>query len=267
MTSAPRSAIVTLALGQATERLDYTFSSFACCAGVELHAFILAPELPRRRIAGIHYHLLPSIPDFSHPLREIYFRRMEVLDALGVEYALTVDCFDVLCLEPLPPFAELLAGADVAACVEHQGSRYILGQGYTSNFLNGGVFLWNVPRSRDIRTEVLTRGRTRFRTIADDQHCLNEVIHTRHPERLRILPCQYNFRAGLNKIIRNWPTVNHLDGVKIYHCSVCIDEAKALVTHKSRPELPELASDHGPLNQRQQFWRRLQNRFHPWIIK
>ena len=167
------------------------------CPNVELHAFILGDQLPQRRIPGIQYHLLAPSPDFSHPLREVYFRRMEVLDDLGVDYAMTVDSFDVLCLQPLPPFEQMLGNADVGACVEHQGGRYVLGQGYTSSFLNGGVFLWNVPRSRDIRAEIVARGRTHFRTLADDQFCLNEVIQTKYFDRLRILPCQYNYRAYL----------------------------------------------------------------------
>jgi len=254
-------------MGRAIDNLDYTFSSFAKCAGVELHAFIVGPELPRRRIAGIAYHLLPSIPDFSHPLREIYFRRMEVLDSLNVDIALTVDCLDVLCLQPLPPFDQLLGNADAAACVEHQGSRHLMGLGYTPNFLNGGVFFWNVARSRDIRSEILARGRAHFRTIADDQHCINEVIHARHPDRLRILPGHYNYRAYLNKKHRGWPTVSHLDGVMIYHCSACIDEAKTLAPFKAKPPLPDLPNDGGPLNEQQQFWRRLRNRFRPWVIK
>lgn len=267
MSGAPRSVIVTLAMGRAIDHLDYTFASFAKCAGMELHAFIMGDRPAQRQVPGIVYHQLPTVPDFSHPLREIYYRRMEVLDELGAEYALTVDCFDVLCLQPLPPLAELLGGADVAACVEHQGSRHLMGLGYTPNFLNGGVFLWNVPRSRDIRGEILARGRAHFRTVADDQLCINEVIHARHADRLRILPCHYNYRAYLNQPKRGWATVTHLDGVKIYHNSDCMKAAKALPTPKAQPELPELPSDGGPLTERQQFWRRLRNRYRPWIIK
>ena len=226
MSQTPRSAIVTLAIGKAVENLDHTFSSFARCPNLELHAFVIDRQLPQRRVPGIQYHLLAPSPDFSHPLREVYFRRMEVLDGLEVDYAMTVDCFDVLCLHPLPPFEQLLGNADVAACVEHQGGRYVLGQGYTSSFLNGGVFLWHVPRSRDIRAEVVARGRTHFRTLADDQLCLNEVIQTKYFDRLRILPCQYNYRAYLkgtySKNRPGWPTVEHLDGVMIYHNATCI---------------------------------------------
>ena len=265
--SAPHSAIVTVAMGRATENLDYTFSSFARNTGVELHAFILGNKLPQRRLPEISYHLLSPVPDYSHPLREVYYRRMEVLDHLGVEFALTVDCFDVLCLQPLPPFAQLLAGAHVAACVEHLAGRYVLGQGYTANFLNGGVFLWNVPASRDIRAEILARGKSHFRTVADDQYCLNEVIQTKYFDRLRILPCQYNYRAYLKKKQSGWPTVEHLDGVLLYHNAACMDEAKKLPPVKARAELPPLSDDGGPLTSKSQFWRRLQNRFTPWIVK
>jgi hypothetical protein len=268
MNQPSRSAVVTLAMGQAVENLDYTFSSFARCPGVELHAFIIGQQLPQRRIPQIQYHLLAPSPDFSHPLREVYFRRMEVLDALGVDFALTVDCFDVLCLQPLPPFAQLLGNADVAACVEHQGGRYVLGQGYTSNFLNGGVFLWNVPRSRDIRAEIVARGRAHFRTVADDQHCINEVIQTKYYDRLRILPCQYNYRCHLAPIRqRGCATVEHLDGVMIFHNAASMGEAKKLLPVKPKATLPDLPVDGRPLNPREQFWRRLRNRFKPWIVK
>lgn len=254
-------------MGRAVENLDYTFSSFAKCPGVELHAFILGPQLPQRRLTGITYHLLAPVPDFSHPLREIYFRRLEVLDLLDVEYALTVDCFDVLCLQPLPSFAQLLGNADVAACVEHQGSRYVLGQGYTSNFLNGGVLFWNVPRSRDIRAESVARGRAHFRTVADDQLCLNEVIQTKYFDRLRILPSQYNFRAYFQKRRRGWPTVNHLNGIAIYHNASCMEAAKSMAPFRPVADLPPIAQDSRPLTPREQFWRRLRNRFRPWIVR
>jgi hypothetical protein len=270
MNQPSRSAVVTLAMGSAVENLDYTFSSFAQCPDVELHAFIIGQQLPQRRLPKIQYHLLAPSPDFSHPLREVYFRRMEVLDGLGVAYAMTVDCFDVLCLHPLPTFEQLLGNADVAACVEHQGSRYLLGQDYTSSFLNGGVFLWNVPRSRDLRAEIVARGRSHFRTVADDQHCLNEVLQTKYFDRLRILPCQYNYRAYLkgaySKKRRGWPTVEHLDGVMIYHNATCIPEVKKLLPFKLRAALPALPVDGRPLNPREVFWRRFRNKFKPWIV-
>ena len=120
---------------------------------------IFGKKLPPKQFPDIHYHLLCPTNDFSQPLREVYYRRLEILDDLGVKYAMTVDSLDVLCLHPLPPLQQLLGDAHVAACVEHLGCRYILGQGYTSSFLNGGVFLWDVPNSRDIRGEIVARGR------------------------------------------------------------------------------------------------------------
>ena len=271
MNPSSRSAIVTLAMDMAIENLDHTFSSFTRCSNMELHAFVVGEQLPQRRVPGIQYHLLAPSPDFSHPLREVYYRRMEVLDDLGVEYALTVDSFDVLCLHPLPPLEQLLGHADVAACVEHQGGRYMLGQGYTSSFLNGGVFLWNVPRSRDMRAEIVARGRSHFRTLADDQFCLNEVIQTKYFDRLRILPCQYNYRAYLkgtySKKRPGWPTVEHLDGVMIYHNATCIPGVKTLPPFKLRAALPPLPVDGRPLTPGEQFWRRLRNKFKPWVVR
>src|SRR5262245_42352987 len=140
-----RSAIVTVAYGRSTEHLDYTFMSFAeRNPGIPLHAFILGRDLPKRRLDAVTYHLVEPAPDFSHPLREVYFRRLELIDRLDADYALVVDSYDVLCLQTLSPFEKILGGSDVAACVEHMGSRYVMGQGYTANFLNGGVFFWNI---------------------------------------------------------------------------------------------------------------------------
>lgn len=263
-----RSAIVTVAFGHSTEHLDYTFTSFAKHnPGVPLHAFIISRELPKRRIEGITYHLVEPVPHFSHPLREIYFRRLELIDRLDADFALVVDSYDVLCLQSLLPFEKILGGCDVAACVEHMGARYVLGQGYTANFLNGGVFFWNVPGSRNIRREIVERGRSHFRTVADDQHCINEVIQTSHYDRLRILPCQYNYRAYLNRRQRGWPTVKHLDGVLIYHNGACMDEAKKLPSVKSKATLPDLPQDGHPLTEREQFWRRLKGRLSFHVIK
>src|SRR5436190_11471055 len=140
------SAIVTVAFGHSTEHLDYTFLSFAeKNPRAPLHAFVIGSKLPERRLPQITYHLVPPSPDFSHPLREVYFRRHELLDHLDVEFALVVDSYDVLCLQRLPAFDQILSGGAMAACTEHMGSRYLLGQGYTSNFLNGGVTFWNLP--------------------------------------------------------------------------------------------------------------------------
>jgi hypothetical protein len=263
-----RSAIVTVAFGHSTEHLDHTFTSFAKKnEGIPLHAFILGRELPKKREKEITYHLIEPVTDFSHPLREIYFRRLELIDQLELDYALVVDSYDVLCLQRLPLFERILAGSDVAACVEHMGARYVIGQGYTANFLNGGVFFWNVPGSRDIRHEIVDRGRSHFRTVADDQHCFNEVIQTKYYDRLRILPCQFNYRAYLNRRQRGWPTVTHLDGVLIYHNGTCMEEAKRLGPVKPKAVLPALMADTRALTSREQFWRRLRLRFQRHVIR
>jgi hypothetical protein len=192
---------------------------------------------------------------------------MALIDDLDLDYALVVDSYDVLCLQTLPPFASLVSDAALAGCVEHQGSRYVLGQGYTANFLNCGVVFWNVAESRGLRREIVERGRSHFRTLADDQFVLNEVIQTKHFQRLRILPCQFNYRAYLKRRQRGWPTVQHLDGVFIYHNATCMAEAKQLAAVRSQAALPSLPVDGGPLTPREQFWRRLRLQFQPWTVK
>jgi hypothetical protein len=264
-----RSAAVTVAFGHSTEHLDHTFTSFAeKNPGLALHAFILGNELPKRRLPQIQYHLVAPIPDFSHPLREVYFRRMELIDQLDVDYALVVDSYDVLCLQRLPPFEELVGPAALAAVTEHQGSRYILGQGYTANFLNCGVIFWNVPASRKIREEIVERGRTRFRTVADDQFCLNEVVQTKYYDRLRVLPCQYNYRCHILNVRQSGvATVSHLDGVLIYHNDQCMDAAKGLLPVQPKASLPALEADAQPLTKAAQFWRKMRQSREPDIVK
>jgi hypothetical protein len=266
--TAPRTAIVTVAMGESTEKLDYTFTSFAeRNPGVPLHAFILGDRLPNRQLPQITYHLVQPIPDFCHPLREIYFRRMELIDQLDVDYALVVDSFDVLCLQTLPPFEKLVGDAALAAVTEHQGSRYLLGQGYTANFLNCGVVFWNVPASREIRRQIVERGRRTFRTIADDQFCLNEVIQTLYYDQLRILPCQYNYRCHLIPT-RQWniASVLHLDGVKIYHNSACMDAAKRVKSTAQNATLNPLKADITPPSLRQQFFRKVRLALTPHLV-
>ncbi len=262
------SAVVTVAFGHSTEHLDHTFLSFAeKNPEIPLHAFIIGAQLPRQRLSQITYHLVAPVPDFSHPLREVYFRRHDLIDKLDVEFALVVDSYDVLCLQPLPPFEKILAGFDMAAATEHMGSRYIHGQGYTANFVNGGVTWWNVPNSRDIRSEIVVRGKSRFRTVADDQFVINEVVQTKYFDRVRLLPCQYNYRAYFNRKQCGWPTVTHLDGVIIYHNATCMDDAKKVGRTKARAELADLQRDAAPLTTKQQFWRRVVTRLTPNIIK
>jgi hypothetical protein len=266
--SSQRATIVTVAFGKSTEHLDYTFTSFARHhPGIPLHAFILGTHLPQRQLPGIHYHLVAPQPDFSDPLREVYFRRLELIDALDADIALVVDSYDVLCLQPLPAFDRLLGGADVAACVEHLAARHVLGQGYTANFLNGGVCFWNIAGSRDIRQAITARGRSHFRTVADDQYCLNEVIQTRYYDRLRILPCQYNYRANLRRKQSGWPTVEHLDGVVIYHNAWCMEEARKLTGIPAKAALPDLPRDGRPLTARERFWRKVRLRLDRHVIR
>ena len=80
-------------------------------------------------------------------------------------------------------------------------------------------------------------------------------------------PCQYNYRAYLNRKQRGWPTVTHLDGALIYHNAACMDEAKKLLPVKPKATLPELPQDGRPLTEREQFWRRLKARLAPHVIK
>lgn len=263
-----RSAIVTVAFGHSTEHLDYTFLSFKDKnPDVPLHAFVIGEAPPKRQLPGIHYHLVKPVPDFSSPLREIYFRRMEIIDQLDVDFVLVVDSYDVLCLQTLPPLENVLKGFAVGACVEHMGSRYLLGQGHTTNFLNGGVFFWNLAASRHIRREIVERGRRHFRTIADDQHCINEILQTKYYNDLLILPCQYNYRPYLNTLQKGWATVSNLDGVKIYHNATCMDEAKKLGPVRPLAELPELPPDTVPLGEAEKAERTRTTARQPWIIR
>ena len=258
--SAPRQAVVTVASGNHAERLDRTFTSFARNPFLELHAFVIGDRLPERRLPGIQYHLEAPDPSFSHPMRDLYYRRFLFIDQLGVDYALIVDNGDVLCLRAIPELPSLLRGAALGACVEHAGSRYLAGQGFTSNYFNAGVTFWNLPASRRMREEIVARGRSRFRSV-EDQLTLNEVVNTRYPLDVTILPCQFNYRALLAPAkYRGWPTVTHLDGVYIYHCAPSVDAAKQMPSNQAPAELPALPPDPGPLTPRQQFWRKVRSR-------
>jgi len=52
----------------------------------------------------------------------------------------------------------------------------------------------------------------------------------------------------------------------IYHNSHCIEAAKKLIPVKPRAELPDLLPDPGPLDDRQQFWRRVRERLKPHVV-
>lgn len=261
-----RQVAVTVAFGDFAERLDRTFTSFAPNPFLDLHAFIIGDRLPQRQFPGITYHLRPAEPAFSHPLRDAVYRRWSFIDELDADYALVIDNTDVLCLQSLPEIPELLRGANFGASVEFAGSRYLAGQGFTTSYINCGVTFWNVSATRAMRREIVERGRAHFRNV-DDQMSINEVIQTRYFDQMILLPCQYNYRAFLNRRHKNWPTVSHLDGVMIYHNSACIEAAKQLMPVKARAILPDLTPDSAPLTPRQQFWRRVKERLKPHIVK
>ena len=261
-----RQVVVTAAFGGFAERLDRTFTSFAQNPFLELHAFIIGDRLPENRFPGVTYHLKASDPAFSHPLREAVYRRWLFVDELDAEFALVVDNLDVLCLQPLPEIPVLLRGAAFGASVEHEGGRYIPGQGYISTYINCGVTFWHVPSSRRIREETVARGRAYFRNI-DDQRSINEVAQTRYYDQMVLLPSQYNYRAFLAPARgTRWPTVSHLDGVRIYHNSRCIEAAKKLLPVKPLADLPDFPQDPAPLTPFQQVQRRVRERLKPHIV-
>lgn len=258
--------VVTVATGPYAERLDYTFTSFAKNPFLKLHAFIIGDALPRRQLPAITYHLVAPDPAFGGPMRDMYYRRMLFIDQLEAEYALIVDNSDVLCLQPIPELPQLLRGAGLACCVEHNGGRYIAGQGYTSEYINCGVTFWHVPGTRKLRQEVVARGRTRFRSV-EDQLTFNEVVQTRYYDQMIILPCQYNFRADYKVRARGWPKVDHLDGVKIYHNARCVDEVRKLASVQPLADLPPLEPDRGLLKPWEKFLRKVQLRLQRHIVK
>lgn len=259
-----RQAVATMVFGSHAERLDETFTSFALNPFLELHAFILGDRLPDRRAPGVSYHLIPPENTFSLLYREANYRRWEVIDQLDVDHVLVVDGIDVLCLQPIPELPAVLNGSQMAAAVEHAGGRFMFGPQYTATYLNAGVSFWDLRATRDIRAEILKRGRTRFRSKSDDQHTFNEVLH-HHYDRLRVLTYHFNCRGVLERRIRGWPTVTQLDGVLIYHTDD-VARAKRMLPVPPRTELPALDPDAGPLTPREQFWRNVRNRLQPHQI-
>jgi len=199
-------------------------------------------------------------------MRDAYYRRLLFLDEIGAEFALLVDNSDVLCMQPMPEIPQLLRGAALAACTEHAASRYIEGQGWTGCYLNAGVTFWNVPASKQMRQEIVARGRSRYRSV-EDQLTLNEVVQTRYYEQFIVLPSQYNFRAHYKIWRRGWPAVESLDGVVIYHNADCVGEAKKLIPVASRAEIPALVPDGRILTDRERFWRKFRLRLQRHIIR
>lgn len=259
-----RQACVTVVYGSHAERLDRTFTSFAQNPFLELHAFVLGSRLPEKRFPSVTYHLRPHDPSWSHPMRDADFRRWLLIDELEVDYALVVDGCDVLCMQPIPEIPDLLKSGWLAAVCEHPSGRYVEGV-YIGNFVNAGVTFWDVKNSRQLREEVVARGRVRFRNYVDDQLCLNEVVYARYLDRLTILPCIYNYRAFFKRRVKGWPTTQSFDGVRIYHHDE-IEQAKSQLPVKSSPPLVRLEPDFGPLGPYKQFWRRLRQRCKPHLI-
>lgn len=264
--AAARQIVATVATGRFAERLDQTFTTFARNKFLELHAFIIGDRLPDRQLPGITYHLFKRDASFMDEMRDAYYRRLLFLDEVGAEFALLVDNSDVLCMQDLPEIPGVLRGATFAAAPEHASSRYIAGQGWTSCYFNAGVTFWNVPASKQMRREIVERGRSRFRSV-EDQLTLNEVIHTSYFDQVIALPSQYNFRAHYRVRARGWPTVDSLDGVLIYHSATSAAEAKKLIPVKPRAQLPPLVADLKPLTDRQKFWRKARLRLQPHIVR
>jgi hypothetical protein len=127
----------------------------------------------------------------------------------------------------------------VTASVEHPGCRYILGQGIHLQFSERWRLLWEVPKSRDTREEIVACGWSHFRTIADNQHCLEEVFQTKHFNRPRILPCQYNYpatghisegKSAVGQRLNTWITPNCLSRWRvtfmIFHPTATVPDSK-----------------------------------------
>lgn len=258
--------IVTTLFGSGVGQFATTFPTFAKIPNAELHAFVFGPALPAGLPSGIHYHLVKPDPRFVSVRRDALFRRWTLPDTLGAEYALVVDGTDVLCVRSLPSFETLLRGASFAAATEWGGPMPIRGQGYTSNYLNAGVTFWHLPSSKDMRAEIVARGRSHYRGPFDDQTVLNEVMLTKYFERMVILPSQFNWRAfyqagyrSWRNAWRSWPRLDSLDGVYLYHNNYCLQQV--LQTMKAAPPgqtagLEMLPEDRHPLSRWEKFWRR-----------
>ncbi len=264
--SKPRQVVMTTVFGTHAEKLDSTFRSFAMNPFLELHAFVLGEALPANRVEGITYHLRKPDPSFSTPIRDADFRRWEFMDELEADYALVVDGHDVLCLQPIPEIPALLRGGVLGVVVEHPGGRYLEGGIYTGNFFNAGVTFWDVEKSRELRRQVIERGRLQYRNDVDDQLSLNEVVHARWLDHITILPTIYNYRCYVKRKKKGWATTHTLDGVRIYHTDECA-EVSALLPAAPYPPLAELEPDAGPLNRSQQVQRRARQRMKKHLVR
>lgn len=253
--SHPRQVVVTAVFGSHAERLDETFSSFLSLPFLEAHAFIMGDSLPTRQVPNITYHLVKPDARFLTPIRDADYRRWTLIDELDADYALVVDGVDVGLLRPIPTLPELLRGGIVAAGVEHSGGRWLEGRIYTSNFVNAGVTVWNVSKSRELRHKIHERGLTRYRNDVDDQLALNEILHAEYLDELTLLPCIYNYRVYVRTRKFGWATTQNLDGVRIYHTDDC-HHAMRMVSEATHPALQALEPDAKPLTARQRRWRR-----------
>lgn len=257
---------VTVVFGEHIEKLDLTFTSFLLNQHLELHAFILGDKLPNNIVPRITYHLKDFDSTYSNPIRDADFRRWEFIDELKADYAIVVDGLDVLCLQPIPELPNLLRGAAVGACMEHPSGRYLDGKIYCGNFLNAGVTIWNIQKSRQIRNDIIRHGRVRYRNNVDDQLSLNEVIYAKYLDELIILPCVYNYRAYYRRHKWGWPTCQNFDGVRIYHHDEW-RKAKCCVPVKAHPPMVKLKPDRGPIGNWKQLLRRLSQRLKPHRIR
>ena len=265
-TQSPRQAAVTVVFGSHAEQMDRTFSSFARTSFLELHCIVVGNQLPEKRVDGVNYHLRSPDPAFVNSIRDVDYRRWQFIDELDIDFALVVDGVDALCLRDLPEIPALLKGNMLAAVSEHPGGRYLDEGIYCGNFLNAGVTFWDVARSRELRMEVIQRGRTCYRNDVDDQLALNEVVNARYLHQLTLLPYVYNFRAYLNKRVRGWPTCRNFNGVMIYHNDECLRALEHPPTSE-HPDLPALVPDPGPMPKWKQIFRRLVQRTKPHVIR
>ena len=266
-----RQIIATTVFGSGAEQLGATFITFAKIPNSELHAFVFGSTLPSKRHAEIHYHLIEPDPRFVSVRRDALFRRWILPDILGAEHALVVDGTDVICVRPLPSFDTLLRGASLAAATEWCGPVALPGVGYTSTYLNAGVTFWHLPSSKEMRAQIVARGRTHFRGPFDDQTALNEVMLTEHFERVVILPSQFNWRSFYKDSFRSWrngwrswPRVDSLDGVYLYHNNYCLSkvlEAMAAAPPRTTAKLENLPADQLPLSRWTLLWRRARHRW------
>jgi hypothetical protein len=265
-----RQAIITTIWGPYAASVQQTFSSFLKVPDADLHVFVFNDKLPDYRHPQFNYHLVWRDRAFRSVRRDALFRRWTLLDYVGAEYALVVDGTDAICLQPLPRFSTLLGANYVAGCPEWGPPMRILGQGYSSTYLNAGVTFWHVPTTIKIRNEIVDRGRACYRGPFDDQTVLNEVLQTKYFNLLGVLPAQYNWRALYQKNFRSWhhhfrawPRVDCLDGVRIYHNQHCIYEVLNAIEARQpsvTAHLPDLASDPPHLAFRQALWRRIAHR-------